>query len=100
MARNDTLHDGDGKTDMAIYRPSNGAWYIFKSSDYNYIITGFGLSGDRPVPADYDGDGRADIAVYRPSTGVWYLLQTTSGSAGLQWGLAEDVAVPNAFVQP
>lgn len=91
--------DGDGKTDLAVFRPSNGAWYIFRSSDLNYTIRAFGVDGDRPVPADYDGDGKADIAVFRPSTGVWYLFQSTAGTAGIQWGVGTDVAVPNAFVQ-
>ena len=90
--------DGDGKTDMAVFRPSNGAWYILKSSDLSYIILSFGLDGDRPIPADYDGDGKADIAVFRPSTGVWYLLRSTAGLTGFQWGVASDVAIPNAFI--
>ncbi len=89
--------DGDGKTDFAVFRPSNGGWYVFRSSDSSYTILSFGLDGDRPIPADYDGDGKADIAVFRPSTGVWYLLQSTSGSGGVQWGIASDVAVPGAF---
>jgi hypothetical protein len=83
---------------MAVFRPSNGAWYVLKSSDLSYIILSFGLDGDRPVPADYDGDGRADIAVFRPSTGVWYLMQSTSGTTGYQWGVSTDVAVPSAYV--
>ena len=92
--------DGDGKTDIAVFRPSNGGWYIFRSSDLSYTIVGFGLTGDRPVAADYDGDGRSDIAVFRPSTGIWYLLQSTAGTGGVNWGLASDVAIPNAFMQP
>ena len=90
-------YDGDGKTDFGVYRPSDGGWYIFRSSDFGWITQGFGLAGDRPVPADYDGDGRVDIAVFRPSTGIWYLLQSTAGTGGVNWGLASDVAIPNAF---
>lgn len=90
--------DGDGKTDFAVFRPSEGGWYVYKSFDGSFITTTFGTNGDRPIPADYDGDGSADIAVFRPSTGVWYLLQTTAGFGALQWGLATDVVIPNAFV--
>jgi uncharacterized delta-60 repeat protein len=90
-------YDGDGKTDFAIFRPSDGGWYILNSGDASIITRNFGLGGDRPVAADYDGDGKADIAVFRPSTGIWYLLQSTAGFGGLQWGVASDVAVPNAF---
>jgi len=90
-------YDGDGKTDFAVFRPSDGGWYIFRSSDFQVITTAFGLNGDRPVAADYDGDGKADIAVFRPSNGIWYLLQSTAGIGGVQWGLPTDVAIPNAF---
>ncbi len=91
-------YDGDGKTDIAVFRPSNSVWYINRSSDQGYTIVGFGLDGDRPVPADYDGDGKADIAVFRPSNGVWYLMQSTAGIASVQWGVATDTALPNAFL--
>jgi len=26
-------YDGDGKTDIAVWRPDSGVWYIQKSSD-------------------------------------------------------------------
>ena len=90
--------DGDRITDLAVFRPSEGGWYVYRSSDDRYITMTFGTLGDRPIPADYDGDGEADIAVFRPSTGIWYLNQSTSGIGGVQWGLATDVVVPNAFL--
>ena len=65
--------DGDQKTDLAIYRPSSGVWYIKQSSTGYTTFLGYpwGIETDVPVPGDYDGDGKSDIAVYRPSTGIW-----------------------------
>jgi hypothetical protein len=56
--------DGDGKSDIAIYR--SGVCFILRSSDGGVTAMNWGgLAQDVPVPVDYDGDGRADIAVYR-----------------------------------
>ncbi len=38
--------DGDGKSDLAIYRPSEGNWYILESQNNNLRVVHFGLSGD------------------------------------------------------
>ena len=71
-------YDGDRKADLAVWRPSEGNWYIVQSSD-GYILTGhFGEPGDIPVPADYDGDGKADTAVYR--FGTWFILNSSNNS--------------------
>jgi uncharacterized delta-60 repeat protein len=94
-------YDGDGKTDLATYRPSNGTWNIRYSSrilDPDFpvydISFGFGVSTDKPVPADYDGDGRADLAVYRPSEGRWYILRTSDGLVtNVHFGLSTDKTV-------
>ena len=61
--------DGDGKTDIAVYRPSNRWWIIVPSSGASRYAVSWGASGDIPVPGDYDKDGKTDIAVYRPSNG-------------------------------
>lgn len=89
-------YDGDGQSDIAVYRPSAGYWFILKSST-NYQawdIYQFGVPGDVPVVGDYDGDGRADIAVYRPSTGEWKVLQSSTQFRAFTthtWGIATDV---------
>ena len=80
--------DGDGKTDVSVFRPSEGNWYIFNSLTNTAITSRFGLSGDKLTPADYDGDGKADVAVYRG--GIWYLNRSRDGFTSQQFGLADD----------
>jgi hypothetical protein len=90
-------YDGDGKSDLAVFRPSNGVWYI-QQSTAGFTGIAFGATGDVPVAADYDGNGKADIAVFRPSNGVWYLNHSTQGFTGVAFGAAGDKPAPNAFI--
>jgi 4-hydroxybenzoate polyprenyltransferase len=66
--------DGDGKTDISIFRPSAGEWWYSKSSNGGNSALKFGASTDKLTPADFTGDGKTDIAFWRPSTGFWYIL--------------------------
>ena len=68
--------DGDGRSDAAVFRPSDGNWYVLRSSDEQMSVFKFGLDTDVPVSADFDGDGKTDYAVFRPSEGNWYIWQS------------------------
>jgi hypothetical protein len=69
--------DGDGKTDLSLFRPSTGYWYLSRSTAGSFALP-FGVSTDTIVPGDYDGDGKTDIAVFR--SGTWYRYFMGSGS--------------------
>ena len=76
--------DGAGSAQVAVYRPSTGAWYVRSSGTGGGAATPAGRQepalfvtafkpGDVPDAADYDGIGRIEPAIYRPSTETFYI---------------------------
>lgn len=83
--------NGDGSTDVAVFRPSTGTWYTSTNAAINYGAFQWGISGDIPLPGDFDGDGKSDYAVFRPSDGVWYILRSSdNGFVARQFGTGAD----------
>lgn len=80
--------NADLRTDIAVYRPPTGQWFISGGAS-----TSFGLSGDIPVAGDYNNDGAAELAVFRPSVGAWYI----QGQAPVFFGLEGDLPVPGDY---
>jgi hypothetical protein len=64
--------DGEGKSDMAVYRASDGTWHWLSSGTGNSTDTSpFGLAGDIPVPPRRDhtaGKGSSMLQLSRRLT--------------------------------
>ena len=91
--------DGDGRPDLAVFRPGECNWYIrFSSNNFSYATwTSYqwGQPGDIPMPADFDGDGKTDLVVYRPSNATWFVRYSSKGFGydgwtSYQWGQPGD----------
>ncbi len=77
-------YDGDGRDDMAVFRPTDGNWYIRYAKDGTTaaVAWGHGYFGDIPFRGlDMNGDGKSDLVVYRPSVGHWYINHLNGGWA-------------------
>lgn len=90
--------DGDGASEVTVFRPSDGTWYIRRSATaFTTTVTiPWGQSTDILTPDDFDGDGRADAGLFRPADGTWQIrTSTTNYSTALtqQWGAAGDTPV-------
>lgn len=90
--------DGDGKTDISIFRPSVGEWWYQRSSDGGNYAAQFGASTDKLTPADFTGDGKTDIALFRPSTGEWFVLRSEDASYySFPFGTSGDIPFAGDF---
>ncbi len=97
-------YDGDGKSDVAIWRPgAPGTFWVRNSGTGTVSVIPWGTTGDNPTAtADFDGDGKADPAVYRcPSGGspgqcFFWVMKSTGGIIAQPWGYGSPATLFNA----
>ncbi len=90
--------DGDGKTDITVWRSTDSFWYSLHSLNASVGQTSWGTAGDIEVAGDYDGDGKTDVAIFRPSSGFWYVISSLNGAINYTlWGTTGDITVPGDF---
>ena len=83
--------DGDNKSDIGVFRPLNGTWYLNRSAQ-GFNAVNYGSASDIIVPAKFDADRLTDLAVYR--NGTWYVHGSLGGDLAVRFGAAGDIPVP------
>jgi hypothetical protein len=84
--------DGDNKSDVGVFRPSNGVWYL-NNSTQGFTAANWGIATDKIVPAKFNFDRLTDIAVYRD--GIWYVYDSFGGSGiTVRFGASGDIPIP------
>ncbi len=108
--------DGDGKTDISLYRP--GIWtptvrgtsqfFIRLSSTGETMVIPFGAGVDRPAVADYDLDGKADLAIFRSwedtikvpwEASDYWIRYSTTGQTEVIYHYGYGIVVNRNFVE-
>lgn len=84
--------DRDGQSDISVYRPSEGIWYVLRSSTGSVSGAKWGVSTDEIAAADYDGDLKTDYAIWRPGSAasLWILNSFDSTIRTEQFGQTGD----------
>lgn len=78
-------YDGDGLSDIGVWRTSVGTWYLRYANGNNAGTTQsfqWGLPGDTPLAdTDFNGDGIRDLTVWRGSTATWFSFHMGVGTS-------------------
>ncbi len=82
-------YNGDGRDEIAVFRPSSGKWLIRGLTQFFH-----GRSGDLPCSAAFSvADPTAEPTVFRPANGCWY--NRVQGNR--YYGQNGDIPVPGRY---
>lgn len=93
--------DGDGKSDVSVFRPADGNWYLNRSFS-GFAAVNWGIATDKPIADDFDGDGKTDFTVFRVTADgalpdYYTLLSASSTVSYISWGVPGDIALTEDF---
>lgn len=95
--------DGDGATDIGVYRPSDNTYYIYNSAEGTFSSYKWGSPEDIAVPGNITQNNKpqqSDFTVFRPSTGDWHMRSTDGAGVfmnSVHFGQAGDIPMIGNF---
>ncbi len=101
--------DRNNTSDIAVFRPSSGIWYIHRMGDIIKPLTNefhgesdlaiqWGTVGDKPLTGDFNADGIDELIAFRPTEGNWYIYDYANRNYRIEhWGMSGDIAMAKDF---